>query len=108
MTKISVNEKGELRVDGVPKKIDDLTQEFLEKLVDDSLESKVDYEIEGDMPLASFFETLRDGTKEGSELRKAKEEREKKTEDAVAAGKWLIEECGDVPISDAKSGLFDR
>ena len=108
MTKISVNEKGELRVDGVPKKIDDLTQEFLEKLVDDSLESKVDYEIEGDMPLASFFETLRDGTKEGSELRKAKEEREKKTEDAVAAGKRLIEEYGDVPISAAKSGLFDR
>ena len=108
MTKISVNEKGELRVDGVPKKIDDLTQEFLEKLVDDSLESKVDYEIEGDMPLASFFETLRDGTKEGSELRKAKEEREKKVEDAVAAGRKLIEEYGDVPISDAKSGLFDR
>ena len=63
MTKISVNEKGELRVDGEPKKIADLTQEFLEKLVDDSLESKVDYEIEGDMPLAGFFETLRDGTK---------------------------------------------
>ncbi len=108
MTIISVDARGELRIDGVPKKIDDLTQEFLEKLVDDSLESKVDYEIEGDMPLASFFETLRDGTKEGSELRKAKEEREKKTEDAVAAGKRLIEEYGDVPISDAKSGLFDR
>lgn len=27
------------------------------------------------MPLANFFETLRDGTKKGSELRKAKEKR---------------------------------
>lgn len=102
MTKISVDEKGELKVDGEPKKIADLTQEFLEKLVDDSLESKVDYEIEGDMPLAGFFETLRDGTKEGSELRKAKEEREKKTKDAVAAGKNVVEEHSDVSISDDK------
>ena len=102
MTTISVNVKGELRVDGEPKKIADLTQEFLEKLVDDSLESKVDYEIGGDMPLAGFFGTLRDGTKEGSELRKAKEEREKKAEDAVAAGKNIVEEHGDVSISDDK------
>lgn len=102
MTTISVNVKGELRVDGEPKKIADLTQEFLEKLVDDSLESKVDYEIEGDMPLAGFFETLRDGTKEGSELRKAKEERVKKAEDAVVAGKKFIEGHGDAPISDVE------
>lgn len=102
MTTISVNVKGELRVDGEPKKIADLTQEFLEKLVDDSLESKVDYEIEGDMPLAGFFETLRDGTKEGSELRKAKEERVKKAEDAAAAGKKFIEGHGDAPISDVE------
>ena len=102
MTKISVDEKGELKVDGEPKKIADLTQEFLEKLVDDSLESRVDYEIEGDMPLAGFFKTLRDGTKEGSELRIAKEEREKKTKDAIAAGKNVIEEHGDVSISDDK------
>ena len=102
MTKISVDEKGELKVDGEPKKIADLTQEFLEKLVDDSLESRVDYEIEGDMPLAGFFKTLRDGTKEGSELRMAKEEREKKTKDAVAAGKNVVEEHSDVSISDDK------
>ena len=102
MTKISVDEKGELKVDGEPKKIADLTQEFLEKLVDDSLESRVDYEIEGDMPLAGFFKTLRDGTKEGSELRIAKEEREKKTKDAIADGKNVVEEHGDVSISDDK------
>lgn len=45
MTIISVDARGELRVDGEPKKVADLTQEFLEKLVDDSLESKVEYEI---------------------------------------------------------------
>ncbi|HJI72053.1 MAG TPA: hypothetical protein OIL88_06710 [Coriobacteriaceae bacterium] len=102
MTIISVDARGELRVDGEPKKVADLTQEFLEKLVDDSLESKVEYEIEGDMPLAGFFEKLRDGTKEGSELRKAKEECEKRAGDAVAAGKRYIEEHGDVPLSDVK------
>lgn len=100
MMKISVNEDGELKVDGEPKKINDLTQEFLEKLVDDSLESKVVYEIEGDMPLAGFFRTLCDGTKEGSDLRKAMEEREKKEEDAIAAGKELIEKYRGVPMSD--------
>lgn len=106
MTKISVDEKGELKVDGEPKKISDLTQEFLEKLVDDSLESKVDYEIEGNMPLAGFFRALRDGTEEGSELRKAKDEREKKRRDAVATGKKLAEELiaehGDASID----GIF--
>lgn len=100
MTTVSVDEKGELKIDGETKKIDDLTQELLEKLVDDSLESKVVYEIEGDMPLASFFKTLREGTKEGSELRKAKEESEKKREDAAAAGKKLAEEYRDAPIDD--------
>lgn len=96
MTKVTVDEKGELKVDGVPKKITDLTQEFLEKLVDDSLESKVDYEIKGDMPLASFFETLRDGTKKDSELRKAKEKCEKKNENAAATDKKLIEDCEEI------------
>lgn len=98
MTKISVNEKGELRVDGEPKKIADLTQEFLEKLVDDSLESKVDYEIKGEMPLAGFFRTLCDGTKEGSKLRRAKEEREKKWEDVAVTGKMFIDEHDDASI----------
>ena len=48
------------------------------------------------MPLASFFETLRDGTKEGSELRKAKEKCEKKNENAATTDKKLIEDCGDI------------
>ena len=100
MTKIFVNVKGELKVDGEPKKIEDLSQEFLEKLVDDSLESKVVYEIEGDMPLAGFFKTLQDGTKEGSELRKAKEEREKKKDDAIKAGKKSIDGHSAVPAGD--------
>lgn len=103
MTKITVDEKGELKVDGELKTIADLTQDFLEKLVDDSLESKVDYEIEGNMPLASFFETLRDGTKEGSELRKAKEERERKNEGSAVAREKSIEDRGDASM-DGVSG----
>lgn len=64
--------------------------------MDGSLESKVDYEIEGDMPLASFFETLRDGTKKSSKLRKTKEKCEKKNENAATTDKKLIEDCGDI------------
>lgn len=100
MMQIFVDEKGELKVDGEPKKIDDLTQEFLERLVDDSLESRINYEIKGDTPLASFFRMLQDGTKEDSELRKAKEERGQIMEDAAAAGKKFIEEHGDVSVGD--------
>lgn len=64
--------------------------------MDDPLESEVDYEIEGDMPLVSFFETLRNGTKKGFELRKAKKKREKKNENAAATDKKLIEDCKDI------------
>lgn len=90
MTTIDVNDRGELKVDGEPKGISDLTQEFLEKLVDDSLDGKVSYNIAGDMPLAGFFRALDDGTKEGSELRKAKEECEKKVTAAAEAGEASI------------------
>ncbi len=90
MTTIDVNDRGELKVDGEPKGISDLTQEFLEKLVDDSLDGKVFYDIAGDMPLAGFFRALYDGTKEGSELRKAKEEREKKIAAGAEAGEASI------------------
>lgn len=99
MTIIDVNEKGELKVDGVPKAIEDLTQEFLEQLVDDSLDAKVTYNVAGDMPLAGFFKAIEDGTKEGSELRKAKEEWEKQVESAVASGEKFIDKHADVPVS---------
>lgn len=98
MTAIEVNERGELKVDGVPKAIEDLTQEFLEQLVDDSLDSKVTYNIDGVMPLAGFFKAIEDGTKEGSELRNAKEEREKQAESALASGEKFIAGCADVLV----------
>lgn len=75
MTKIVVNKMGELFVDGDAKQIDDLTQDFLEKLVDDSLRDEVSFDIDGDMPLAAFFKEIQDGTKAGSALRKTMEER---------------------------------
>lgn len=70
---IAVAEDGTLRIDGVEKSIADLTQPFLEQLVDRSLDGDVKYEITGSMPLAKFFQKLEEGTKEGSDLRKLKE-----------------------------------
>lgn len=99
MTIIDVNENGELKIDGEPKAIADLTQEFLEQLVDDSLDSKVTYNIAGDMPLAGFFRAIADGTKEGSDLRKAKEEREKQVETAEATGEKFVVRHTDDPVA---------
>ena len=56
MMKIAVNKKGELFIDENARQIDDLTQDFLEKLVDDSLRDEVLFDIDGDMPLAAFFQ----------------------------------------------------
>ena len=81
MTTIVVNNKGELFIDGNPKLIGDLTQDFLEKLVDDSLRDEVLFDIDGDMPLAAFFKEIQDGTKAGSALRKAMEEQEQNEND---------------------------
>lgn len=103
MTIIDVNEKGELKIDGEPKAIADLTQEFLEQLVDDSLDSKVAYNVVGDMPLAGFFKAIEAGTKEGSDLRKAKEEREKQVEAAKASGEEFVAQHADDPVASIGS-----
>lgn len=98
MTYITVNNKGELLIDGNAKQIDDLTQDFLEKLVDDSLRDEVSFDIDGDMPLAVFFKEIQDGTKAGSALRKTMEEQEKNNSSNVTAA--------DVPIKGADSAPF--
>ena len=96
MTKIVVNKMGELFVDGDAKQIDDLTQDFLEKLVDDSLRDEVSFDIDGDMPLAAFFKEIQDGTKAGSALRKTMEEQNNSSNVAAA----------DVPVKGADSAPF--
>lgn len=85
MMKIAVNKKGELFIDENARQIDDLTQDFLEKLVDDSLRDEVLFDIDGDMPLAAFFKEIQDGTKEGSALRKAMEEQGQNDANSVTA-----------------------
>ena len=90
-TKITVSENGSFFVDGVSKNITDLTQDFLEKLVEDSLGSKVEYEVQGEMPIAKFFRTLDEGTKEGSELRRLKEQAEKKATEEQEAGRQFVD-----------------
>lgn len=89
--KVKVSDKGNLEVDDTKMEIGDLTQEFLERLVEESLESKVSYEIEGDLPLAKFFRTIDEGTKEGSELRTIKEEVQKREAEAISTGKQFVD-----------------
>jgi hypothetical protein len=83
MTRIRVAKNGEFEIDGAAKTIADLTQQFVEKLVDDSLSGSVEYEIEGEFPIARFFVTLRDGTNEDSKLRKLKESMKESDSDCV-------------------------
>lgn len=68
--KIQIDEKGSLNIDGIEKTITELKSEFLEKLVNDSLEGKIIYEILGDTPLANFFKQIQKETSEESELKK--------------------------------------
>lgn len=101
MTTIEVKEDGTFSADGNPMKVEGLTQEFLERLVDDSLEGTVEYKLEGNMPIEKFFSTLRDGTAEDSELRRLKEESDKKASgiaENVDTGEQDIE--GAVPTKD--------
>lgn len=67
---IRVEENGDFSIDGNKKETDALKPELLEKIVDASLEDRVDYEINGETPIASFFQTLMQGTNAESELRK--------------------------------------
>lgn len=98
MMNIIVNNKGELLIDGNAKQIDDLTQDFLEKLVDDSLRDEVTFDIDGDMPLAAFFKEIQDGTKAGSALRKTMEEQGQNDSNSVTAA--------DVPAKGPDSNPF--
>lgn len=67
---IQVEESGDFFIDGKKKEIDALKPELLEQIVDASLDDLVDYEINGEKPIASFFQTLMQGTGAESELRK--------------------------------------
>ena len=83
MTAIEVKEDGTFSVNGQQTKVEDLTQQFLEQLVDDSLEGTVEYKLEGEMPIAKFFSALRDGTAEGSELHELKAESDKMADETA-------------------------
>ena len=101
MINIAVNVKGELFIDGDAKQIDDLTQAFLEKVVDDSLKDEVSFDIEGDMPLAAFFKDIQEGTKPGSELRKAMEEQGKNDDGNATVTDIRAKEPDSAPFGDS-------
>lgn len=67
---IKVEEDGGFSINGEKKEIETLKPELLEQIVQASLDDCVDYKIEGETPIASFFQTLRQGTDAESELRK--------------------------------------
>lgn len=67
---IKVEENGDFLINGKKEEIDALKPELLEQIVDASLEDRVDYEIDGETPVASFFHTLMQGTNPESDLRK--------------------------------------
>lgn len=49
--------------------VEDFSNVFLEKIVDLSLQDKINFEIIGDSPIGSFFDSIREGTQKDSELR---------------------------------------
>ena len=89
---IEVAVDGALKIDGVSTEPEELTQQFLEKLVEDSLQSQVTYDIQGDMPIAEFFRTLDKGTREGSQLRKLKDEADRLEREAISKGQQLVDD----------------
>ena len=56
------------------------------------------FDIDGDMPLATFFKEIQDGTKAGSALRKTMEERERNDANSVTVA--------DVPDKGPDSNPF--
>jgi hypothetical protein len=91
MVNIEVLANGTLMIDGVETEVAQLTQQLLEKIVQESLNSNVTYTIEGDMPIAQFFEALNNGTREGSELRRLKDEADKLEREATERGKKFVD-----------------
>ena len=85
-------ENAKLTIDGKEMKTADLNQEFLDKVVSESLQGSVEYELEGDHPLVKFFQTLQDGTKEGSALRQKMDEMESARIAAKADGSEKAED----------------
>lgn len=65
---IFVDESDELFIDGEKKKVEDITADFLENLVNKSLIDKVSYKIDSGNPIGSFISTM--GTNVDSDLRK--------------------------------------
>lgn len=97
-TNIEVKADGELFINQEKKQVDDLTQELLEKILDDSLSDEVEFCIEGDTPLAKFFNTIKSGTEEGSELRTLK-----KKNDATQQARAEREEVSDTQVEPKRS-----
>lgn len=68
--KITMDDKGNLYIDGEKKEIKDLNAKLLEKIVDELLQDNCEIYISGDNPLANFIHSLEEKTSNESDLRK--------------------------------------
>lgn len=69
--KIKVNEKGAVYLDDNELKTDEITAEFLEKIVNESLNNNVEYELDEDenIPMVKLFKELKELCEKDSEFR---------------------------------------
>lgn len=70
MDKIIVKEDGKLFFDDEEKQTGDLTPEVLIEIINNALDDKIEFDIEGSQPLASFFNTIKGETNPDAEFRK--------------------------------------
>lgn len=57
-----------------------------------SSSSKSNTNIQGDKPIAEFFRTLDEGTREGTQLRKLKEQADRLEREAISKGQQLVDD----------------
>ena len=80
--KIEINSAGTLFVDSEEKKINDITVDFLEQLIELALKNEVEFLIDSNtLPIAQFFSQLKEGTSDGSPLKTKLNEINEKTKE---------------------------
>ena len=82
--KIEVKKDGKVFVDDAEYKIDNITAEFLEKVVDESLTDNVNYILDPDetIPMVKLFKDLSSLCEKDSDFRKTVEQIQQKIEDS--------------------------
>lgn len=82
--KIEVKKDGKVLVDDAEYKIENITADFLEKVVNESLNDNVNYILDSDetIPMVKLFKDLSELCEKDSEFRKSIEQIQQKIEDS--------------------------